>query len=95
LFYLRNEMIKDELIERTKKFAISIIKLVGQLPDTITGRTISNQIIRFGTSVAANYRSACRARSSSGFISEITKVEKDLIRNSPFEIRNHNNINFK
>jgi len=67
-------MTKDELKERTKKFALSIIKLVEKLPNTITGRTISNQIIRSGTSVAANYRSACRARSIANFEGRISNL---------------------
>ena len=44
-------MRKEELKERAKKFALVIIKLVGELPNTNVGRTISNQIIRLGTSV--------------------------------------------
>ena len=70
-------MTKEELKDRTKKFALLIINIVDQLPNTITGRTISNQIIRSGTSVAANYRSACRARSNADFISKITLVEEE------------------
>jgi four helix bundle protein len=70
-------MKKEELKDRTKKFAIQIIKLVNELPDTRAGRTIGNQIIRSGTSVGANYRSACRARSDADFISKITVVEEE------------------
>ena len=70
-------MKKEELKERTKKFALSIINLVEELPNTLAGRTIGNQIIRSGTSVAANYRAACRARSNADFISKITVVEEE------------------
>ena len=70
-------MNKDELKNRTKKFALQIIKLVDELPNTIAGRAIGNQIIRSGTSVASNYRSACRARSNADFISKITIVEEE------------------
>ena len=70
-------MKKEELKERTKKFALIIIKLVEELPNTLVGRTIGNQIIRSGTSVAANYRAACRARSNADFISKITIVEEE------------------
>ena len=70
-------MTKEELKERTKKFALVIIKLVEKLPNTNVGRTISNQIIRSGTSVAANYRAACRARSNADFISKINIVEEE------------------
>jgi four helix bundle protein len=70
-------MTKEELKERTKKFALMIIKLVEELPDTLAGLTIGKQIIRAGTSVAANYRTACRARSNADFISKITIVEEE------------------
>ena len=70
-------MKKEELKLRTKKFALSIINLVEELPNTLAGRTIGNQIIRSGTSVAANYRAACRARSNADFISKITVVEEE------------------
>ena len=70
-------MRKEELKERTKKFALSIIKLVEVLPDNKAGRTIGNQIIRSGTSSAANYRAACRARSTADFIPKITIVEEE------------------
>jgi four helix bundle protein len=70
-------MTKDELKKRTKRFALEIIKLVDELPNTLAGRTIGNQIIRSGTSVASNYRSACRTRSNADFISKITVVEEE------------------
>ena len=54
-----------------------IIDLVEDLPNTKAGITIGNQIIRSGTSVAANYRTACRARSNADFISKITIVEEE------------------
>lgn len=61
----------DELKERTKKFALRVVRLVESLPKTATGKTIGNQLIRSGTSVAANYRAACRARSKAEFVSKI------------------------
>jgi four helix bundle protein len=70
-------MTKNELKNRTKAFSLRIIKLIELLPNTRAGNTIANQIIRSGTSVAANYRSACRARSSRDFISKITIVEEE------------------
>ena len=70
-------MTKEELKLRTKQFALRIIKLVEELPNTKAGHTIGNQIIRSATSVAANYRAACRARSSADFISKITIVEEE------------------
>ena len=70
-------MNKEELKGRTKKFALLIIRIVEELPTTRAGNTIGNQLIRSGTSVAANYRAACRARSNADFISKITVVEEE------------------
>jgi four helix bundle protein len=70
-------MTKEELKKRTKKFALMIIKLVEDLPNTKAGYTIGDQIIRSGTSVGANYRAACRSRSDADFISKITVVEEE------------------
>ncbi len=67
----------NDLKSRTKAFALNIIKLTKMLPDNRTGRVLGNQIIRSGTSVAANYRSACKARSKADFISKITIVEEE------------------
>ena len=61
----------DELRERTKQFALSIIKVVEALPNTVTGRAISNQLVRCGTSLGANYRAACRGRSKAEFNSKL------------------------
>ena len=60
-------MTKEELKDRTKQFAIKIIKLVDDLPNTKAGHIIGNQIIRSGTSVASNYRAECRAMSNADF----------------------------
>ena len=70
-------MTKEELKKRTKAFALLILKLVEELPATKAGNTIGNQIIRSGTSVGANYRSACRARSNADFLSKIAIVEEE------------------
>src|SRR5437764_315843 len=61
----------EQLKTRTKEFALRILKLVAALPKTIEGRAIANQIVRSGTSIAANYRSACRARSRPEFVSKL------------------------
>lgn len=70
-------MIKEELKKRTKLFTLEIIKLVNSLTASKAGYAISGQLIRSGTSVAANYRSACRSRSNADFISRITIVEEE------------------
>jgi len=54
-----------------KTYALRIIKLVRALPNTPDGRVIGNQLIRCGTSVGANYRAVCRARSTADFISKL------------------------
>jgi|SRR5215831_10800962 len=67
-------MTADELKLRTKRFALRIIKLVAALPKTIEGRGIANQLVLCGTSVAANYRAACRARSGIEFAAKMGVV---------------------
>jgi four helix bundle protein len=62
---------------RTKEFAKEIIRLCRKLPKNREGRLIGDQIFRAGTSVAANYRSACRARSKAEFISRLSVVEEE------------------
>jgi four helix bundle protein len=70
-------MTERELLERTKQFALRIFKLVGALPQTIQGRAVAAQRIRSGTSVAANYRAACRARSKPEFVAKLGVVEEE------------------
>ena len=70
-------MTERELLQRTKQFALQIFKLVGALPQTIHGRAVAAQLIRSGTSVAANYRAACRARSKPEFIAKLGVVEEE------------------
>jgi four helix bundle protein len=70
-------MTERELLRRTKQFALRIFKLVGVLPQTIQGRAVAAQLIRSGTSVAANYRAACRARSKPEFIAKLGVVEEE------------------
>ena|SRR6266568_8294144 len=64
-------MDKRELQTRTKAFALRILKLVDALPRTAAGRAISNQLVRSATSVGANYRAACRARSRGEFAAKL------------------------
>ena len=66
-----------DLKARTKSFALRILKLVDALPATLKGRAVANQVIRSGTSVGANYRAACRARSRAEFIAKIGIVEEE------------------
>ena len=61
----------EDLRRRTKEFALRVIKLFRALPKTEEARVLGRQILRSGTAAAANYRSACRARSRADFISKI------------------------
>src|SRR3954447_4371691 len=70
-------MTSDELKARTKAFAIRVFRLGEALPQTIQGKAVANQIIRSATSVAANYRAACRARSRAEFAAKIGLVEEE------------------
>jgi four helix bundle protein len=66
----------DELKNRTKKFGLRIIRLVESLPSNKAATTIGNQLLRCGTSVGANYHSACRGRSKPDFIAILTSSAK-------------------
>src|SRR5918993_3941179 len=70
-------MTPKELKDRTKRFAADIVHLSRELPTTLDGRTIGGQLIRSGTSVAANYRASCRARSRPEFIAKLGIVEEE------------------
>ena len=62
---------------RMKMFALNVIRLTRQLPNTREGRLIGDQLFRSGTSVAANYRAACRARSKAEFLAKLGVVEEE------------------
>ncbi len=70
-------MTQDELKKRTKDFALRIINLVETFPNTYLGRHVGGQLTRCGTSVPANYRAACRARSKAEFIAKMGIVEEE------------------
>lgn len=62
---------------RTRNFALRVMKLVDALPMSIKGRAIAGLLIRSGTSVAANYRSSCRARSKAEFVAKLGLVAEE------------------
>jgi len=68
---------EKDLKQRTKEFALRIIRLVEALPRGRTADVIGGQLLRSGTSVGSNYRSACRARSTADFISKMGIVEEE------------------
>jgi four helix bundle protein len=61
----------EELQERTRRFALRIIKLFRTLPKTDEARVLGKQVLRSGTSIGANYRAACRARSRAEFVAKL------------------------
>jgi four helix bundle protein len=61
----------EALRKRTKAFSLRIVRLFRALPKTEEARILGRQVLRSGTAVGANYRSACRARSRADFISKI------------------------
>ncbi len=67
-------MTTNELKLRTKNFSLTIIDLVEKLPNSISVRVVANQIVKSGTSVGANYRAVCRARSDREFVSKMNIV---------------------
>jgi len=70
-------MNKAELQARTKSFALRIIRLTDSLPSTRAADVLGRQLLRSATSVGANYRSACRARSTAEFLSKLGIVEEE------------------
>jgi four helix bundle protein len=68
----------SELKQRTKSFALRVLRLVDAMPRSQKGRILADQIARTGTSVAANYRTACRARSRADGIAEEEADESTL-----------------
>jgi four helix bundle protein len=70
-------MNQEEMKQRTKLFALGIIQLVESLPKERTAEVLGRQLLRSGTSVGSNYRSACRAKSIADFISKMGIVEEE------------------
>src|SRR6266481_1605176 len=64
----------QNLQDRTRKFALSVIKFTEQLQRDDTSKILGRQLLRSGTSVGANYRAACRAKSQADFISKMSTV---------------------
>ena len=67
----------EQLKARTKQFAIRIVRVFRSLPKTDEARIIGKQLLRAGTSVAANYRAVCRSRSKAEFISKMSVVVEE------------------
>jgi four helix bundle protein len=70
-------MTRDEMKTRTKSYAKRIVKLCEALPDKWVARTLGTQLLRSGTSVGANYRAVCRAKSTADFLNKLRIVEEE------------------
>ena len=62
---------------RTKTYANRVVKLCAALPNNWIARTLGQQLLRSGTSVGANYRAVCRAKSGADFINKLRIVEEE------------------
>ncbi len=74
---MKKKMNKDDMKQRTRQFAIRIIRLVESLPKGRTEAVLGKQLLRSGTSVGANYRAACRAKSTADFVYKMGIVEEE------------------
>jgi four helix bundle protein len=68
---------QEQLRDRTKAFAVRIVKVFRSLPYKTDAQVLGKQLLRCGTAVAANYRAACRARSKAEWIAEIGIVVEE------------------
>jgi len=71
-------MDRREMKRRTKAFAVKIVRLFESLPQKRTAYVLGRQLLRCGTSVGANYRSACRAKSTADFVAKMGIVEEEI-----------------
>ena len=74
---MNNLEFATKMQKRTKAFAVQVVKFFGKLPKTDEARVLGRQLLRSGTSVAANYRAACRAKSDADFISKMGTVVEE------------------
>ncbi len=70
-------MTQEEMKARTKQYALRVIRLVQSLPKNLVTEVLGKQLLRCGTSVGANYRSACRAKSTADFVHKLSIVEEE------------------
>src|SRR5216117_3008414 len=70
-------MTREQMKARTKAYAVRVVKLVQSLPRTRECDILGSQLLRSGTSVGANYRAVCRAKSTSDFINKLRIVEEE------------------
>ena len=73
----RKRLTPNELRDRSRTFSMRIVRLYGALPKSVEAQVMGKQVLRSGTSVAANYRAACRARSRAEFVSRLAIVVEE------------------
>jgi four helix bundle protein len=67
----------EQMKRRTKAFALDVMRLIAELPNTPIGWNVSKQLVRAATSVGANYRATRRAKSTPDFIAKLAIVEEE------------------
>lgn len=70
-------MTREEMKQRTKDYANRVVRVCDSLPDGWVAQTLGKQLLRSGTSVGANYRAVCRAKSNADFINKLRIVEEE------------------
>ena len=70
-------MTENDFKQRTKEIAIRVIKVVESLPKSLVGEVIGRQLLRSGTSIGANYRAACRGKSTADVLHKLAIVEEE------------------
>lgn len=70
-------MTREDMKARTKTYANRVVKLCAALPGNWIAQTLGKQLLRSGTSVGANYRAVCRAKSNADFINKLRVVEEE------------------
>ncbi len=70
-------MTREQMKSRTKAYANRVVRLCAALPNNWIARTLGGQLLRSGTSVGANYRAVCRAKSNADFINKLRVVEEE------------------
>ena len=93
-------MDKNILIERNKRFVIDVVKMIEKLPKTVPMNVFSKQLVRCASSVGANYRAACRAKSDADFLNKLKIVEEEADESVYFldlikEISKDDNLNME
>ena len=98
---LTNQEFNDSMRERTKKFALQVIALSDNLSGKESAKVINRQLLRSATSVAANFRAACRGRSKAEFYSKIcivveeadeTQFWLEMLADSKLMLNNHSDV---